>query len=337
MVLRFTLDRLPTVAKIYHVTRRTVWQIADPFHILLVIVSGSCTVTIGRETETLCPGDVMWIPADTSYIRRPVGDELCTMFYVHFTLPVTQMPEKAAREELLERTRKLEEEILSDESPADWNTPQNGVLFAARKISLGEGAENMYALLERSEHCARTNLITVGARRSIAAVRLLVAVAEASVPKILEDSPPTAHRNAPTKLARAVWFIRQHYAEKITLTDVCEYCAVSRQQMIRYFRESLGTTPNAYIIQYKMDKAREMLASFPNMTVKEVAQELGFEDQGYFSRVFTRVVGESPTSYRSRVVQFDERKHITETLGTINAETAGTDLPADQTGPLTGS
>ena len=107
--------------------------------------------------------------------------------------------------------------------------------------------------------------------------------------------------------------------------------------MIRYFRESLGTTPNAYIIQYKMDKAREILASFPNMTVKEVAQELGFEDQGYFSRVFTRVVGESPTSYRSRVVQFDERKHITETLETINAETEGADLSADLSGPPAGS
>ncbi len=137
MVQRFTFERLPAVAKIYHVTRRTIWQIADPFHILLIVVSGSCSVTIGRETEVLVPGDVMWIPADTSYIRCPVGDELCTMFYVHFTLSSVQVPEKEARKEIVARSQKLEEEILTDDRPPDWNTPQNAVLFAVRKIALG--------------------------------------------------------------------------------------------------------------------------------------------------------------------------------------------------------
>ncbi len=185
----------------------------------------------------------------------------------------------------------------------------------------------MFALLDRAEHCARTNLLTADARRSLAAAQLLVAVAEASVPAILEGSAPAAQRIAPTKLARAVWFIRQHYAEKIALTDICEYCAVSRQQMIRYFRDAFGTTPNVYIIRYKIDKAREMFASSPGMTVKEAAHELGFEDQGYFSRVFRRVVGEPPAAYRSRVAQFDERKHIAEMLEA--APDTVPDVPSD--------
>ena len=93
---------------------------------------------------------------------------------------------------------------------------------------------------------------------------------------------------------------------------MCRACAVSRPQMIRYFRTFLNTTPNAYITQYRMNKARELLMNAPQMSVKEISAELGFDDQCYFSRVFTRCTGETPTAYRERVTAVGTRRTMAE-------------------------
>lgn len=323
MVLRFSLDRLPRVCKFSCVTRKTVWRIAETMHVLIFIVSGSCTITINRETELMEPGDAIWIPAGTPYERHPFGDGMCTMYYLFFTTsPVDQIPLREAKEALASLAGEAEKSVISSVTGESWEPLESGdetQLFTLRKVSFREKAEPVTAILRRAGACVRMDIATARVWRNMQLARILLLMSEASVPLILADDLPVHQKIPPTKLAQAIWFIRQHYMDKISLSDVCAYCSVSRQQMIRYFRDGVGMTPNAYITQYKMDKARERIAASEMTTVKEVAQELGFDDQGYFSRVFSRTVGESPSAYRTRVTRFDEKKHIAEAMKQMDA------------------
>ena len=85
MFYSFNMNKLPVIHHSYTVTRRTTWQIADNYNILIFVSSGSCEISCNNENYILEKGDVFFIPALQSYTRRPIGDIDCTMYYIHFS------------------------------------------------------------------------------------------------------------------------------------------------------------------------------------------------------------------------------------------------------------
>lgn len=74
----------------------------------------------------------------------------------------------------------------------------------------------------------------------------------------------------------------------------------SKDYVIKRFFANFGVTPYDYQIQQKMFSAKNMLANM-NLSVKEIANQLGYEDQHYFSYMFRKRCGMSPTQYRKRI------------------------------------
>jgi AraC-like DNA-binding protein len=74
----------------------------------------------------------------------------------------------------------------------------------------------------------------------------------------------------------------------------------SKDYVIKRFFANFGATPYDYQIQQKMFSARNMLAN-TNLSAKEIAASLGYEDQHYFSFMFKKRCGMSPTQYRKKV------------------------------------
>ena len=114
--------------------------------------------------------------------------------------------------------------------------------------------------------------------------------------------------HASRKLRRAIIYIQNHISEPITLEALSNVCHVSKQQLIRYFKSELGTTPIAYINQMKVSRTKEYLQRHPEIPINEVCAELGFDDPLYFSRLFSKIYGESPSKYRQRVRSFKPPK-----------------------------
>lgn len=304
MVERFSMSHLPEVAKVYTVTRHTVWQIADPYHILLYIQDGRCTVELDGKTHLLQPGDLFLIPENSLYTRRPADEHMCTIVYTHFHLPGTELHTADACREVLALRDEMDTALLRDESISAGAQ----VLYLAHHLALKNRQMQIERLLEQAAAGYTGNHLIGPMQMAVSISQLLLLGAEETLNRLLRPDQLTNDRKTPEKLQRAVLYIRQHYAEKISLSELCKACAVSRQQMIRYFRAFLETTPNAYITQYRMNKARELLMNAPQMSIKEVSAELGFDDQCYFSRVFTRCTGETPTEYRLRVTSVGIRK-----------------------------
>lgn len=96
----------------------------------------------------------------------------------------------------------------------------------------------------------------------------------------------------------AILYMQDHINENITLNELCFHSNYSQSRFSNLFKQKTGYAPIDYFIQMKMQKASQQL-DFTNQSVKEVALNLGFDDPYYFSRRFSKVIGMSPTKYRS--------------------------------------
>ena len=86
-------------------------------------------------------------------------------------------------------------------------------------------------------------------------------------------------------------------ADLASLDEVSACIFKSKSQAIRIFKKAYGVTPHAYVLEQKIRMAKIYLTS-TNMTLHQIAQELCFADQYYFSNIFKEKVGGPPSVYR---------------------------------------
>jgi len=101
---------------------------------------------------------------------------------------------------------------------------------------------------------------------------------------------------------RALDYIQNHFHEKITLRKLCHESFLGPSRFSEVFRRSTGCSPIKYLNRYRLEKARIILA-YAELSVKEVADHLGFESIHYFSRAFKKHFGCNPSSLFKRKKQ----------------------------------
>ena len=104
------------------------------------------------------------------------------------------------------------------------------------------------------------------------------------------------------RLCRARRYIDECYDLPLDLTEISKQACLSRYHFLRLFRDAFATTPHQYLIQRRIEKAKELLCS-ERFSVTEVCFEVGFQSLGSFSALFRRCVGDAPNSYRERQKQ----------------------------------
>lgn len=102
-----------------------------------------------------------------------------------------------------------------------------------------------------------------------------------------------------TILTHALEYIRQNVSGKITVTDLADFCHCSESYISRIFKRRTGVNINIYINKIRVEQAKNYLSKSEN-SIAEIALGVGFNDPNYFSRVFTQIIGISPTEYRRR-------------------------------------
>ncbi|MCF7938571.1 MAG: response regulator [Spirochaetales bacterium] len=95
-------------------------------------------------------------------------------------------------------------------------------------------------------------------------------------------------------------YLRRNFKKSLRFSEVAERFQISQTYLTRIYKKVTGSTPTKYIRDLKVNCAKKLLTERPDLEVKEVSIAVGFEDQGYFSRVFKSVVGCSPQEFRER-------------------------------------
>ena len=104
-------------------------------------------------------------------------------------------------------------------------------------------------------------------------------------------------RAEPMAVSRARQFIQDHQADDLSLTQVARAVNTSTFYFCKLFKRATGLNFTEYLSQVRVEKAKSLLPN-PNLRISEIAYEIGFQSLTHFNRVFKRITGQSPTSYR---------------------------------------
>ena len=102
---------------------------------------------------------------------------------------------------------------------------------------------------------------------------------------------------APVALRRVREYIDSHLEENIRLETLANTAKLSLSHFARSFRDTVGVPPHRYILQRRIERAREMLIR-TEVPLSEIAVGIGFADQSHFARNFHRWVGVAPSAFR---------------------------------------
>lgn len=95
----------------------------------------------------------------------------------------------------------------------------------------------------------------------------------------------------------AVNFIRNNYYRGITVTEIAEHVSVNRSYLYKLFEETFGMSPKEFLTRFQVSRAKELL-TWSDISIEGVAWSCGYKDSLAFSKVFRKVIGVSPTTYR---------------------------------------
>jgi AraC-like DNA-binding protein len=107
-------------------------------------------------------------------------------------------------------------------------------------------------------------------------------------------------RHDEERIKQALVFIESNYGESVTIDDIAKSANVSTSTCLRLFRTVLNTTPIAYLLVFRLQRALEELKQNDSRTISEIAYSCGFSDASYFNRRFRKEYGITPTEYISK-------------------------------------
>lgn len=242
---------------------------------VIYIITGDIMATVGGErVGHLTPGTLLYIPAGVAYKLKSKYFKAAVITF-DFT-DVNPLPE----------------ERMSPVPMADFdaslchNTDIEPPFDKYFKIDDIEGDrelfERMCNIFTSAEGCYRAR---VSAMFKLEILKLLETVDDGALPARMVEELDA--------------YIRENSGDEISNTEIGAIFGYHPFYVSRILKERKGMTLRQYIIAYRIKAAKKLL-EVSGKTVNEIAEELGFTDASYFTKVFKGEVGETPKEYRNR-------------------------------------
>lgn len=105
------------------------------------------------------------------------------------------------------------------------------------------------------------------------------------------------HRRStgPEGVELLIEYLLDNLSEKVSLHELSRIVGLSSFHLVRVFRQETGFPPHTFLINARIEKAKELLAG--GWSIAQTAYETGFADQSHFTRYFKRTVGITPKTY----------------------------------------
>ena len=111
----------------------------------------------------------------------------------------------------------------------------------------------------------------------------------------LEDSPASSFI-----VHNAIEYIKEHYADKLRLSDVADEIYVSQWHLSKLINKHTGSNFSEILNSIRIEKAKQLLKD-PALKIYDIAEQVGFSDLTHFSRVFKKLEGISANEYRNKI------------------------------------
>ena len=118
--------------------------------------------------------------------------------------------------------------------------------------------------------------------------------------EVLEKHGRLRNRPKSNMIYKVQQLVQERFNQRISLVELAGEVHVHPAYLSRKFHEDAGIPLSDYINRYRLEQACEFLLHDPDRTIAEVAREVGFTSQHYFSTQFRRHTGQSPSQYREK-------------------------------------
>lgn len=112
-------------------------------------------------------------------------------------------------------------------------------------------------------------------------------------------------KNISGTIHKATNYIKENFRRDITLEDVSKEVNISPHYFCKLFKEEMGENFIDYLTNIRINKAKEIMKD-SLLSIKEICYEIGYGDPNYFSRLFKKNAGMTPTEYRDRLSYFNK-------------------------------
>lgn len=256
------------------------WKnVSSPFTRLYYVTEGTAQIVLPLGIQELKPHHLYLIPAFTTH------SYLCDSHFAHYYLHIYEDHQS--------------ESSLLDE----WNFPVE-IEAGERDLSLIERLchINPSMRLSQSDPLSYDNNPTLIQNIIKSKQRTFCDKVESRgivyqlIARFLKDAKPKVDV-CDNRIEKVLSYIRKNIYKAIDLDSLAEISCLSKDHFIRLFKKEVNTTPLQYINQKKIEKAQLILIT-EDMSVKNIAYLLSYEDHAYFNRLFKKLTGVTPQQYR---------------------------------------
>lgn len=99
-------------------------------------------------------------------------------------------------------------------------------------------------------------------------------------------------------IQEAIHYIEQNFQNNISIEEIAEVCGINRSYLGKIFRNSVGRSPQEFLMNYRMVKATELL-KLTTLSIADIGNAVGYSNPLHFSRAFKNVYGISPREWRN--------------------------------------
>ncbi|MFJ5792233.1 AraC family transcriptional regulator [Lysinibacillus sp. NPDC093197] len=103
-------------------------------------------------------------------------------------------------------------------------------------------------------------------------------------------------------MEQVIQYIHEHYSKPLSVSKIAQEFGLERRRFAYLFEQHTGMNPSSYLTEYRMRRAKDLLR-YCDSTVTEIAECVGYVDSFYFSRVFKKCTGMSPSAYRKIMME----------------------------------
>lgn len=120
---------------------------------------------------------------------------------------------------------------------------------------------------------------------------------------MIDEAPVLKPESMPTQkelyLKGALSYIEMNYSRKMTCEEMADRIGVHRKYLGRLFKEAIHTTPQNYLITYRMEKAKLLLKD-STLSISQIGYSVGYDDPLVFSKTFKKYVGIAPSLFQKQ-------------------------------------
>ncbi|KGX92649.1 AraC family transcriptional regulator [Pontibacillus halophilus JSM 076056 = DSM 19796] len=252
-----------------------------PVFDLLYVRSGTLFLTEGNNRYSIYPGEYIIFTPNVEHYGHRVCEEETEFYWIHFD---TETKAEWTNQEATEWR-----EIIHKE--ASYTTPASYTLHLP-KHGRYPADQQLERLIDQLllQHESKDPMERMKEQQTFQQFLIWTQQAALHIPNA-----------AQLKAEELIRYIEEHYDQQLEIREIAKELALHPDYLTRVMKQATGVTPNEYLTQYRLTRAKQLLST-TEWTIAEVSTQVGIQDHAYFSRLFKRKEGRTPKEYR-RFVQ----------------------------------